>query len=249
MAKDTFYFSHDYNSRNDSKIKKLISKHGLLGYGLFWAIIEDLYNNTNVLPTDYECIAFDMRVEESLVTSVINDFDLFIVSDGFFGSQSVERRLNERNDKSTKARESVLKRWLKCEIHTNVLRSKCECNTIKESKGEEKKGEEIKLNKEEKIANEKKEFGNSLKSFIPKYGEQMLRDFFTYWSEPNQAKTKLKFQMQKTWELSGRLQTWKRLSEKNNIKNGTTKITTIERTALAVSEVINNRRNATGLDN
>jgi len=103
--------------------------------------------------------------------------------------------------------------------------------------------------KEQRITNEKKEFGNSLKSFIPKYGEQMLRDFFTYWSEPNQSKTKLKFQMQKTWELSGRLQTWKRLSEKNNIKNGTNKITTIERTANAVAEVINNRRNATGLDN
>lgn len=152
MAKDTFYFSHDYNSRNDSKIKKLISKYGILGYGLFWAIIEDLYNNTNVLPADYECIAFDMRVEESLVKSIINDFDLFVVSDGFFGSQSVERRLNERNDKSKKARESVLKRWEKCEIHTNVLRSKCECNTIKESKVNEIKGEESKIEEIEDAA-------------------------------------------------------------------------------------------------
>ena len=61
MSKDTFYFSHDYNVRNDIKIKKLINKHGFLGYGLFWAIIEDLYNNTNVLPMDYECIAFDFN--------------------------------------------------------------------------------------------------------------------------------------------------------------------------------------------
>ena len=52
MNKETFYFSHDYNSRNDVKIKKLLSKHGLLGYGIFWAIIEELYNNTNVLPLD-----------------------------------------------------------------------------------------------------------------------------------------------------------------------------------------------------
>ena len=44
MAKETFYFSHDYNARNDIKIKKLILKHGFCGYGIFWAIIEDLYN-------------------------------------------------------------------------------------------------------------------------------------------------------------------------------------------------------------
>ena len=43
--KDTFYFPHDYNSRTDEKIKLLIRKHGIEGYGIFWAIVEDLYNN------------------------------------------------------------------------------------------------------------------------------------------------------------------------------------------------------------
>ena len=44
--KNTFYFSHDYNARNDIKIKKLIAKHGYLGYGIFWAIIEDYTKTT-----------------------------------------------------------------------------------------------------------------------------------------------------------------------------------------------------------
>ena len=47
MPKDTFYFSHDYNARNDEKIKMLIRKHGMIGYGVFWAIVEDLYNIKN----------------------------------------------------------------------------------------------------------------------------------------------------------------------------------------------------------
>ena len=58
MSKDTFYFSHDYNSRNDEKIKSLLRKHGMQGYGLFWALIEDLYNNANALRTDSEGIEY-----------------------------------------------------------------------------------------------------------------------------------------------------------------------------------------------
>ena len=139
--KDTYYFSHDYNSRTDNKIKRLISKHGLVGYGLFWAIIEDLYNNANALPTDYESIAFDLRTDEVLVSSVIKDFDLFIIDNGMFGSSSIERRLNERNEKSKKAKESANLRWQKhkeqCERNANALPTQSDSNAIKERKGKE----------------------------------------------------------------------------------------------------------------
>lgn len=130
MAKDTFYFSHDYNARNDLKIKRLLSKRGIEGYGVFWAIIEDLYNNTNVLRLDYETLSYDLRCSPGLVESVITEFDLFVIDGDIFGSHSVQRRLEERNSKSEKARESVLKRWNK---DTNVLPTNNDSNTIKES--------------------------------------------------------------------------------------------------------------------
>lgn len=145
MTKDnTFYFSHDYNTRSDNKVKKLILKHGMAGYGVFWAIIEDLYNNANALPTDYELIAFDLRVDESLVKSVINDFGLFVIENDTFGSASVERRLNERNLKSENARKSALNRWNKSERIANALRTQSECNAIKENKEKENKEKENK---------------------------------------------------------------------------------------------------------
>jgi len=133
MSKDTFYFSHDYNSRNDEKIKFLIRNHGLLGYGLFWAIIEDLYNNANALRMDYEGIAYDFRIDVSIVKSIINDFDLFVFEGNTFGSLSVQKRIDERDSKSVKARESAHKRW----INANALQSQCESNAIKESKVKE----------------------------------------------------------------------------------------------------------------
>jgi|688.fasta_scaffold452454_1 uncharacterized protein YdaU (DUF1376 family) len=146
--KETYYFSHDYNARADIKIKRLISKHGMAGYGIFWAIVEDLYNNANALPTDYESIAFDIRSDKNLVESVITEFDLFVIDGETFGSSSVERRLNERNAKSDKARESARKRWESMRTHSEsnakLVPTQSEGNAIKESKGKESKGNEKK---------------------------------------------------------------------------------------------------------
>ncbi len=120
MSKDTFYFSHDYNARNDEKIKFLIRKHGMLGYGVFWSIVEELYNNANALRTHYDSIAYDLRTDEILIKSIVEDFDLFVIDGDFFGSTSIERRLEDRNKKSVKARESAIKRWDKCERNANA---------------------------------------------------------------------------------------------------------------------------------
>lgn len=109
--KDTFYFSHDYNARQDSKIKKLLAKHGLLGYGIFWSLIEDLYNNANRLPTDYDCLAYDLRVDSEIIKSIVNDFDLFILENDYFGSLSIQKRIDERAEKSNVGKMNAEKRW------------------------------------------------------------------------------------------------------------------------------------------
>jgi len=40
--KETFYFSHDYNARNDPKVLQLRFKFGWEGYGLYWALLETM---------------------------------------------------------------------------------------------------------------------------------------------------------------------------------------------------------------
>ena len=135
---DTYYFSHDYNSRNDDKIKELIYQHGYLGYGVFWALIEDLYNNANAMRLQYERIAFDLRIDENLVKSIINDFGLFEIKENHFYSNSIQKRLDQRKKKSEKATQSANKRW----GNANAMRTHSDGNAIKE-----KKGKEIKENK------------------------------------------------------------------------------------------------------
>ena len=134
---NSYYFPHDYDTLQDEKIKRMIRRHGMAGYGLFWAIIEMLYINANALQTDYEGIAFDFRVNSDIVKSVICDFNLFIIRENEFGSLSVERRLNERNEKSRKAKESANYRW----SNANALRTDCKGIALKEKKGHEIKEE------------------------------------------------------------------------------------------------------------
>lgn len=78
------------------------------------------------------------------------------------------------------------------------------------------------INKE-KIVKEKslslsertEKFKEELIPFVQKYGKDMIFAFFDYWSEPNPSKTKMKFEMQKTWDIAKRLRTWeRRLNEK-----------------------------------
>lgn len=211
--KETFYFTHDYNARQDPKIKNLIRKHGILGYGIFWAIVEDLYQNANALRLDCECIAYDLRTDCELVESIIKDFDLFVIKDDYFGSLSVQRRTDERDARSSKARISAFARWSK---DANAMRTHSDRNAIKERKEKEIKEKEIKINN---IANRQIEFFEELKNHTEKYGKEMVRKFYDYWSEKTTDGQKMRKEMEKTWETEKRLAKWKSNNFNNNNKN------------------------------
>ena len=133
------YFSHDYKARHDRKLVNLLMKKGAEGIGIFWCIIEMLYEDGGRINTsEYERITFELRSNYDTVKSVIEDFKLFKIDGEHFYSESVLDRLKQRSDKSAKARESISKRW-KNSTDTNVIRTYKKRNTIKESKGKEKR--------------------------------------------------------------------------------------------------------------
>jgi hypothetical protein len=116
-----------------------MAKHGMTGYGIYWAIIEDLYNNANALQTDCESIAYDLRVDSEIIKSIIFDFDLFKIDGEIFSSLSIQRRLDDRNEKSEKARKSAQYRWNNKTDNANAMRTQSDGNAIKERKGKERK--------------------------------------------------------------------------------------------------------------
>ena len=62
--------------------------------------------------------------------------------------------------------------------------------------------------KDRNLQSRKDEFEKSLGPFIPVYGKEMVQKFFSYWSESNPSKTKMRWELQKTWETPRRLRYW-----------------------------------------
>lgn len=86
------------------------------------------------------------------------------------------------------------------------------------SKGGDKGGDTLyKQENNETLENRKKDFASLLQPYVEKYGREMLNEFYFYWTEPNQRKTKMKFEMEKTWSIERRLNTW----SKQSVKFGT----------------------------
>lgn len=61
----------------------------------------------------------------------------------------------------------------------------------------------------------------SLVPYVAKYGEDMIRDFYSYWSELNTSRTRMRRDDEKSWEVAKRLAYWNRNSfNKRNYRYG-----------------------------
>ena len=110
--KETFYFQHDYNARNDPKLQDVLFDLGVEGIGVFWCIIEQLYEQGGKLPLHYcKSIAFALHVDFKCVERLVNDYGLFKNDGENMWSESVLNRLNRRKDISDKRKLAALARW------------------------------------------------------------------------------------------------------------------------------------------
>lgn len=65
----------------------------------------------------------------------------------------------------------------------------------------------------------KKQFGVEVSRFVPKYGRELCLSFYAYWSEHSPNGRKMKFEKQKTFDISRRLATFARHEKKFSIAN------------------------------
>ena len=154
-SRDTFYFPHEYNAKDDPKCERLIWEMGMEGYGIFWALLEVL----RVQP-DYTyplanipIVAYKYRADVDKMRRVVLDFDLFtIVEDKIFFSNGLLNRMRPMDEARNIARESgkkgAAKRWKngvenrdpnRVQIATPIgplMASKVNKSKVKESKGD-----------------------------------------------------------------------------------------------------------------
>jgi DNA-binding PadR family transcriptional regulator len=72
-------------------------------------------------------------------------------------------------------------------------------------------------------------------AFKELYSLEMLEAFVDYWTEPNKSKTKLRYELQKTFDVSRRLKTW----SKNESKFGGKKNNVIDTWQSVRNEMLN----------
>lgn len=118
MAKDSFWFKHDYNARNDEKILELLSEHGAEAYGIYWMIVETMAENDNggVKASLMGGLSHGFRVAKIRLIEVIDccvKVGLFYEKEGFYFSNRMLKHKEERKFFSDKGKEGAELKWKK----------------------------------------------------------------------------------------------------------------------------------------
>ena len=75
MAKENkYYFSHDYNARNDRKIASLVKDYKAAGYGIYWCTAEMMHEEGGSLDFDeitFAAIAKDLNETVEVIEAVL----------------------------------------------------------------------------------------------------------------------------------------------------------------------------------
>jgi hypothetical protein len=111
-SKDTGWFSHDSNAKDDPKIMILMDQLGIEGYGIFWILIEILRDQPNyrcpliILPS----LAKRYGTSHEKMLAVVQNYGLFLIEDDeFFFSQSLLTRMKALDKKREQARLAGIK--------------------------------------------------------------------------------------------------------------------------------------------
>lgn len=165
MSKNSFYFSHDNNARNDEKILAVRMELGAEGYGIYFMLLEKLLETENyILIKDYNRLAFDLRVSSEKIKKVIENFGLFqFTEDGkLFYSESLLRRMrpldNLRKQRSEAGKKSAEKR--KQRVGENIP-SLQKNSTVVERSLQKKSTEKVKESKVNVLLEKEPKYNNN----------------------------------------------------------------------------------------
>ena len=150
----------------------------------------------------------------------------------------IEQNAQRYADICEKRREAINARWERTKVDgkdtsdtneyncilTNTsdtkAKAKAKANSIKEKEKREKT--QIAATAVATLSEKKevraKEFYGSLVDYVGTYGAQMVREFYDYWTESNANGAKMRFEMEKVFDVGRRLATWANRDKQFNTK-------------------------------
>lgn len=218
------YYLHDSTAFSDEKITELYMKFGYEGLGLFYTALEKFALQEKPIKT--EVLKKQLNVGKKLEKCWSFMEEIGIISSNN-GETFNKQLLNFSEKYQIKKQKNVerVKQWRENQqVKENVTRNEHVRNTPKVN------GSKVNGSKVNDIEERKLKFSSSLSNYLDKYGREILNEFYKYWTEPNKSNTKFRQELEKTWDLERRLETWAK-NEKNFSKNKTQSTPQREQTA------------------
>ena len=153
VKKDSYYFSHDANARNDVKCIRLRRELGLEGYGIYWCLIEMLREEPgHRLPiSNIEDIAYGLHTSKEKIEAVIKRYELFEVDEQDFFSPRLLRSMQQYSEIKLKLSESGKKGAAKRLNKPPLSQAQATLKPPLSIKGKEIKEKELKKSKGNEI--------------------------------------------------------------------------------------------------
>ena len=177
-------------------------------------------------PTTLMYLSAKCKVSKEVLEAIIND----LVDLGKFNATLwSENKIVWCQDFNDSVQDAYKKRNNKCITFEGLLTLLQSLGVRKPNKlptkvpdnPQRKEKDSIEEKRKENLDARKLKFTSTLSPFLETYGKDFLNDFYKYWTEPNKSNTKFKQELEKTWDLERRLETWAK-NDKNfkNSENG-----------------------------
>lgn len=132
MSKDAYWFTHDSNARMDEKTLELRARYDWEGYGIFWAVIETLREQTGYEYQHARIAGLAVSIgkpREWMEQFIADCIEIgLLASDGqVFYSQSLNDRMERWDERRESNSKAAKKRW-NSKRDADAMQMHSECN-------------------------------------------------------------------------------------------------------------------------
>lgn len=215
MAKELPYFKFEPNQWENGNIQMLSREDK----GLFIDLCSMYWSRLGDVPLKL-AIQKLCAGNATALKSLCDEKIIEVLEDNIY-IKFLSEQLNEFEDVSKQNSKNAKEGWEKrrklkeeSERNATALNPQCENDAIREDKIKENKKIESKPSLETRAL----AFKSELVPFKQTYSINMLKSFYDYWTEPNHTKTKMLFELKKTFDVERRLRTWSKREKDFDVK-------------------------------
>lgn len=226
------YFPLDVNFFSDVKIRKIARACGSQSTSILICLLCNIYKDNGYYILWDEDLPFVIADSVGVSEGAVKEVILKAIQVDFFDKDIYEKYkvltsygIQSRFKSAVYKREEIeyVVEYLVSDIQNSISDGK---NCVSDTESTQSKVKvNRKKNKENSTKVEKKKpkdkdaakaatlsrkdsFYQSLVPFVGQYPKEMVRAFYDYWSELNKSGTKMRYELERTWELPRRLATW-----------------------------------------